>query len=50
MYKSAVDLSAGQGLQQNHERRCWQIVADTDGQVWGFHDTLGDIYVEAFGG
>lgn len=50
MYKGAVDLIAAQGLQQTYERRCWQIVHDTDGQGWGFHDTLGDIYGEAFGG
>lgn len=50
MYKGAIDLIAAQGLGQTYERRCWQIVEQTRGQGWGFHDTLAELYGEAFGG
>ena len=50
MYRSAVDLIVEQGLRQTYERRCWQIVRDTDGQGGDFHDTLSDTYGAAFGG
>ncbi|HLG33284.1 MAG TPA: DUF6155 family protein [Bacteroidia bacterium] len=31
------------------EKRCWKIVADTDGIGWGFHDELADYYSEFIG-
>ena len=48
MYKAVVKLIAQKHLQAEFQARCRQIVSDTSGIGWGFHDVLTDIYEEAF--
>ena len=48
MYKSVVKLIVQKRLQVEFESRCRQIVSDTAGIGWGFHDALIDIHSEAF--
>ena len=30
------------------QKRCYKIVSDTSDMGWGFHDTLSEIYEDAF--
>lgn len=50
MYASAVKLIGEHRLHADFESRCRRIVTDTGSIGWGFHDTLGEIYGEAFEG
>lgn len=49
MYVQAVKLIIKEKLQEQLEERCEQIVFDTSGIGWGFHDDLSAIYDENFG-
>ena len=35
-------------LQDSFQARCKQVVQDTEGMGWGFHDALAEIYQETF--
>src|SRR3954451_20197414 len=48
MYTSAVKLIGEQRLHAEFEPRCHRIVTNTRKIGWGFHDTLGEIYSDAF--
>ncbi|MDA3882163.1 MAG: DUF6155 family protein [Bacteroidales bacterium] len=43
-YSSALDLIDNNGLLDKFKKRAYEIVTDTDGIGWGFHDSLGDLY------
>lgn len=48
VYEKAVNGIIEIGLVEKFEERCRRIVADTSNIGWGFHDTLSDIFEEAF--
>lgn len=48
MYEKAVNGIIKIGLVETFEERCRRIVEDTSDIGWGFHDTLSDIFEEAF--
>lgn len=48
MYDKALILIAKAGLEETFESRCRRIVEDTSGMGWGFHDSLSEMYKEAF--
>jgi hypothetical protein len=48
MYEKSVNGIIKIGLEENFEERCRRIVEDTSDIGWGFHDTLSDIFEEAF--
>jgi Family of unknown function (DUF6155) len=48
MYQDAIRYITQYELQGKYQQRCKAIVEDTRGMGWGFHDTLSDIYFEAF--
>ena len=48
VYEQAIGIIITSNLQDNFQQRCRKIVLDTSGMGWGFHDTLSEIYEEAF--
>ena len=48
MYEKAVQEIIKHGQKDIFQKRCQQIVLDTSDMGWGFHDTLKDIYEDAF--
>jgi Family of unknown function (DUF6155) len=48
MYEKAVELIVKHELQDDFRKRCQNIVSDTSGIGWGFHDGLSDTYSSAF--
>lgn len=48
MYEKALESINKYGFRDTFQKRCQKIVKDTSGMGWGFHDTLCDIYDEAF--
>lgn len=47
-YSSALDLISKNGLLDNFKTRAYEIVTDTEGIGWGFHDYLGDLYYQYY--
>ncbi len=48
MYEHAARLIAANGLRDEFETRCKEIVDDTRNIGWGFHDALSDSFAEHF--
>lgn len=48
MFEKAAIHITRHNLHAQFEPRCLQIVRNTNGMGWGFHDTLGQIYDEYF--
>ncbi|PSB07713.1 hypothetical protein C7B62_19030 [Pleurocapsa sp. CCALA 161] len=48
MYEKAVNEIIKHGQQDIFQKRCYKIVSDTSDMGWGFHDTLSEIYEDAF--
>jgi hypothetical protein len=48
MYEKVVEWVIKFKVQALFKERCRKIVIDTRGIGWGFHDTLSDIYSDAF--
>lgn len=48
MYEKAVNEIIKHRLKDTFQKRCQQIVFDTSDMGWGFHDTLSEIYKDAF--
>ena len=48
MYEQALKLIGQHQLQDQFERRSKQIVEETRGIGWGFHDQLSLLYEETF--
>lgn len=48
MYEKAVAFISKHGFKDVFQERCQRIVEDTSDIGWGFHDTLSEIYEEAF--
>ena len=48
MYARTLKLMEKNDLAKVFKKRCFQIVVDTDGIGWGFHDALADLYYEYF--
>ena len=48
MYEKALESINEYGFKETFQKRCKKIVENTSGMGWGFHDTLCDIYDEAF--
>ncbi|MCJ8281109.1 MAG: DUF6155 family protein [Rivularia sp. ALOHA_DT_140] len=48
MYEKALESINEYGFKETFQKRCKKIVEITSGTGWGFHDTLCDIYDEAF--
>jgi hypothetical protein len=48
MYENALKLIIQHQLQDQFQKRCKAIVTDTRHIGWGFHDTLSDLYNDAF--
>jgi hypothetical protein len=48
VYSSALTLMNKEGILDKFADRAKQIVDDTSGIGWGFHDELGDIYCEFY--
>jgi len=48
MYESALKYILQYQLHDQFQARCKKIVSDTRGIGWGFHDTLSEMYDEAF--
>ncbi|MBD2357670.1 hypothetical protein H6G41_24175 [Tolypothrix sp. FACHB-123] len=48
VYEQAVGIIIKSNLQDIFQQRCRKIMENTSGMGWGFHDTLTDIYQEAF--
>ncbi len=49
MYESALEYVRKENLFEKFDSRLQQIVKDTAGMGWGFHDALADSYYEHFG-
>lgn len=49
MFEKAAKHITKHKLHDQFQSRCRQIVKDTSGMGWGFHDTLSEIYEEYFG-
>ncbi len=47
-FKSAMELIKKERLYQDFQTRCLEIVDETDGIGWGFHDCLADLYYSTF--
>lgn len=47
-YAKAIAEMTKLGLKDNFRKRCHQVVLDTRGMGWGFHDMLQEIYEDAF--
>jgi hypothetical protein len=48
MYEKAVNDIIKHRLKDTFQKRCQRIVLDTSEMGWGFHDTLSEIYEDAF--
>ncbi|NJL52744.1 MAG: hypothetical protein HC930_12000 [Hydrococcus sp. SU_1_0] len=48
MYEKAVKEIIKHRLKDTFQKRCYKIVLDTSEMGWGFHDTLSEIYEDAF--
>ena len=48
MYEKALESINKHGFKETFQKRCKKIIENTSGMGWGFHDTLCDIYDEAF--
>lgn len=48
-YEDALKLIAKNNLHDKFKERCENIISDTQGIGWGFHDTLSDYYEEHYG-
>jgi hypothetical protein len=48
MYEKAVNEIIKHGQKNTFQKRCQKIVSDTSDMGWGFHDTLSEIYEDAF--
>jgi hypothetical protein len=48
MYEKAIEEIIKYGLKDIFQKRCRQIVENTSGIGWGFHDALSDMYEDAF--
>ena len=48
VYKQAVEIIIKSNLKDIFQQRCQKIRSDTSGTGWGFHDTLTEVYEEAF--
>ncbi len=48
MFESALTLMQKEHLLENFKHRARQVVIDTSGIGWGFHDTLSEIYSEYY--
>jgi Family of unknown function (DUF6155) len=48
MYEKAVKEIIKHGQKDIFQKRCYKIVSDTSDMGWGFHDTLSEIYEDAF--
>lgn len=48
MFAKAIQDMTKLGLKDNFRKRCRQVVLDTRGMGWGFHDMLQEIYEDAF--
>lgn len=48
MFDKAVKLMGQNDLKDLFQKRCQKVVDDTSGIGWGFHDTLSEIYNDAF--
>jgi hypothetical protein len=48
MYEKAVKEIIKHRLKDTFQKRCHKIVLDTSDMGWGFHDTLSEIYEDAF--
>lgn len=48
VYEQVIGLIISSNLKDVFKQRCRQIMEDTSGIGWGFHDTLTEIYEEAF--
>jgi hypothetical protein len=48
MYQRALEHLAKNKLLELFEERCKQVVSNTRGIGWGFHDTLADLYQQYF--
>jgi hypothetical protein len=48
MYEKAVNEIIKHGQKNTFQKRCQKIVLDTSDMGWGFHDTLSEIYEDAF--
>ena len=49
MYHKAIQHIFKHELQHHFDDRCREIMHSTGGIGWGFHDTMSEIYYEAFG-
>lgn len=47
-FKSAMELIKKEHAYQEYQARCLEIVEETDGIGWGFHDCLADLYYSTF--
>jgi len=48
MYERVLKFMKKNDMLKGFKNRCYQVVEDTDGIGWGFHDTLADLYYEYF--
>ena len=48
MYEKAIQEIIKHQEQDTFQKRCLKIVNDTSEMGWGFHDTLSEIYEDAF--
>ena len=48
MYEKAVSEIIKHRQKDTFQKRCDKIVLDTTEMGWGFHDTLSEIYEDAF--
>jgi hypothetical protein len=48
MFEKTVELMCKQDLKDSFQQRCQKIVTETSDIGWGFHDTLSEIYNDAF--
>ena len=48
MYEKAVKEIIKHGQKDIFQKRCYKIGSDTSDMGWGFHDTLSEIYEDAF--
>jgi Family of unknown function (DUF6155) len=48
VYEQAVGIIMKSNLKDIFQQRCRKIMENTSGMGWGFHDTLTEVYEEAF--
>jgi hypothetical protein len=49
VYKQAIEIIIKSNLKDIFQTRCRKIMDDTSEVGWGFHDSLSEVYEEAFG-